>query len=235
MSLRPSPDPLRLEADGLALHQASSFAVAPLTTTEGLERSPLFEVEYIDRAARAEWIRPDVEGDRTVFPLGVVTLHASGVLLEAFGDDRLQRLRRCVDGLQSFRVSPDELRVLPVREMIARPRTLLAPIAAATGHHFDARETARIYLRMAWPFLARPDLDGRAPHVVVRTGRGRREIESILPDLPDEMLAEFPHFPRFDVDELREILIPEPASAHERDRRDQEARAGGAPPPSSSP
>ena len=232
MNKRRLPDPLRLDPDGLAFHQASTFAAAPLTLTEALERSPLFEVEYMDRAARAEWVRHGPESDPTTFPLGIITLHASGVLLEAFGDQRMQELHHRVDGLQSFRILADELRILPVSEMIARPRSILAPIATAADRELDSHDTARLYLRMAWPFLARPDLDGRAPHMVARTGRGRREIDSILPYLADQLLVEFPHFPRFEESELREILVPEPEPVH---RRESEARSGIAPPPSTSP
>ncbi len=213
MSDAPTGDPLQLDPAILAFHQVFTFAPAPLTMTEALERSPLFRVEYVDRAARAEWMQLGPESDPGLFPLGAVTLHTSGVLLEAFGDRHMSDLRRCINGLQSFRVTADELRIVPVSEMIERPQSLMAPIADSEDRDLEGRDTATLYLRMAWPFLTRLDLGGRAPHALVQTGRGRREIESILAGLPAEFVAEFPAFPRFELDELREILLPPPAPA----------------------
>jgi hypothetical protein len=209
-----SRDPLRLDPEYLAFHQLATFAPAPLTLTEALERSPLFHVEYFDRAARVEWVRHNPEGDPEPFPLGVVTLHSHGILLETFGDERMTGLKSRVDGLQSLRLSADEIRIVPVAEMIARPRALLSPLADEDDRELDRREVAIRYLRMAWPFLSRPDLGGRAPYLLVRTGRGRRELDTILEGLPDELASTVPGFPRFEPDELRKILLPEPAPLH---------------------
>jgi hypothetical protein len=209
MPKAPPLDPLRLDPEAVAILQSSTFTPDASTLVEPLERSPLFAVARIDRCARGEWIRYSSESDPSLFPLGRVVVHPGGVLLEAFGEERMKALRSRVNDLNAVRVTPDEIRVVPIEEALNRPAVLMQPIHELDERELSGREVAETFLRMGWPFIAREDLGGRAPHVVIRTGRGRRAIAEILEKLPEELRDTYPALPDFDATELRGLLLPQ--------------------------
>jgi len=212
MAERPHLDPLRLDPDGLAFHQLLTFSPEPPPLAHDLERSPLFTARRFGEAATADWVRWAAEEERSLFPLGRVTLHSQGVLLETFSEGRLQALRDRVDDLSAWKVSSDQLRVFRTEDVIERPSAILQPLQELAGNLLTPRDVAVLYLQMAWPFFPREDLSGRTPATVIHTGRGRTALKAILPKVPAELAREFPGFPDFSESELRHILLPKEPS-----------------------
>jgi hypothetical protein len=201
-------DPLTLDPDGIAFHQLVTFSQEPISLGDALQRSPLFSVEIRKRSARGEWIRYSTEHEASFFPFGRISVHPHGVLLEAFTEERMEDLRRRVNDLGVWKITADQRRVFRADDAIAHPAGLLQPIHELEGRFLARREVAETFLRLAWPFFPREDLDRRAPHAVIGTGRGRAALDEILPKLPSEFRSRFPSLPEFEIDELRAILLP---------------------------
>lgn len=201
-------DPTALDPAGVAYHQLVSSAPPPDHLAEALERSPLFRIERLEHGARAEWMQATPESDRCLFPLGRVCLHPEGLLLEGFSEERLRRLRACMEEVVAGRMTTDQTRVFRVDAALARPERLHQPLHERGGETLTAREVAVTWLRMAWPFLPREELGGRTPQAALHTGRGRAAVERIVEHLPRELRRAMPAFPAFAVDALREILLP---------------------------
>lgn len=207
-----SVDPLALDPRFVAVHQLATFVVEPRTVGRALSDSPLFAVETAAPVVRGEWhTLPD--GEELTFPLGRVTVHPDGLLLEAFSEERIAALRRHIDAFGAQRATPDETRALPLDEAFREPARLLHPLEDAEGAEPSARDLARWFLRAGWPDLPNEHLDGRTPRRLLETGRGVARLESLLAELPDLLKAEWPAFPRFDPEELREILLPDAGAA----------------------
>lgn len=200
-------DPLALDPDGVAWHQLHTFAAEPRTFLERLAASPLFGGVLRDDWGSVEWIRPVADAERCPFPLGRVTVHPGGILVETFSEERLVALRRHASALGAGPVTADETRAFRLEHLLAHPDSLLEPLHDADAPARTPREIAEHWLRMAWPFFPREDLGGRAPYVVVESARGRAEWELILRGLPAE-LAAIPGFPRFTSRALVNLLSP---------------------------
>ncbi len=227
MRRRAPGDALRLDPDVVAWHQSQSFVAEPGGFAERLEASPLFRGAFRRHRGRAEWIRFDDESDALAFPLGLVTVHDDGILLDAFSEERMAALCSRVRELGAGAFTPDETRVFPLGHALANPGALARPLEEKRGEVPDAHAVVEVWLRMAWPFLPRPDLGGRLPVSVMTAGRGREAVEQILPALAAELSAR-PGFPRFSEEVLRAILLgPAPG----KPSRPAPARtpAGGAP------
>ncbi len=207
MRRRAPGDALRLEPDAVAWHQSQSFVAEPGTFAERLEASPLFRGAFRRGRGRAEWIRLDDEADVLPFPLGLVTVHDDGVLLEAFSEERMAALCARVQDLNAGTFTPDETRAFPVELALANPGALVRPLEEKRGEVTDARAVAEVWLRMAWPFLPHAELGGRLPVSVLATGRGRDAVERLLPALAAELSAR-PGFPRLSPEILRAVLLP---------------------------
>jgi hypothetical protein len=229
MNPAPRRDPWALNPDTLSFHQLATFLQDSLSLVDRLEETPFFRVERLARGARVDWLGLLPEEDPLDFPLVRISIHPRGTLLEAFSEDRLNWCRRRIDELGSWRITSDQLRILRVPDAIARPGALLQPIHDLGPDALESREVAEIYLRMAWPFLPREELQGRSPYVAIRTGRGRAAIEEILPQVISEIRRDIPVFPAFELEEIRALLLPPaarvPAEPEEkphpaRDRRD---------------
>ncbi len=201
-------DHLILDPEAVAVHQMATFVVEPRTVSRALQDSPRFTTEVADSVVRVEWTRlPD--GEPTNLPPGRITVHAQGILLEAFSEERLRALQREVDAFGAQRATADEVRVLPLDEALRRPARLLHPLEEAEGTVPSARDLAAWFLRSGWPDLPDPALDGRTPRRLLETGRGRAALERHLTDVPDRLKDRWPAFPRFDPDELRHLLLPD--------------------------
>lgn len=224
MRRRTPGDALRLDPDVVAWHQSQSFVTEPETFADRLQASPLFLGEFRRGRGRADWIRLDDEADVLPFPLGRVTVHDEGVLLEAFAEERMTALRARVQDLNAGTFTADETRAFPLRFALQNPGALAQPLEEKRGEALDRRDVARTWLRMAWPFIPRADLGDRPPVSVLGTGRGDEAVAALLPVLAAE-LAAVPDFPRLAVEELRAILFapaePRPSPAR--------APLGGAP------
>lgn len=215
-------DPTVLQPAHVALHQLATFVPDHHGTIEALERSPFFRLRPVEHGAVAEWIRTSAERDPFWFPLGRISIHPSGLLLETFSERRLDLMGSAAFESGLGRVRADQLRVFPVAEALANPRHLSQPLHDLTEEELTSREVAMLYLRMAWPFLPREDLRGRTPESVMHGGRGRAELERVIEALPRELRSEFPSFPVFSGDELLDLLVPEepvPAPIPARRRR----------------
>jgi hypothetical protein len=202
-------DPTVLQPAQVALHQLATFTPDAHGHIEALERSAHFHVRRVGRGAVAEWMRISAERDPSAFPLGRISVHPAGLLLEAFSERRLDWLGSEAAEAGLGRVRADQVRVFPIAEALANPSHLAQPLHELAEEDLTAREVALSYLRMAWVFLARADLRGRTPESVVRGGRGREALEGIVEGLPRELRAEFPSFPAFSADELLAHLLPE--------------------------
>ena len=214
-------DALRLEPDVVAWYQIQSFVAEPRRFAAGLTASPLFRDLLRRGQGAAEWIRHDTEDDILPFPLGRATVHAGGVLLEAFSEERVQTLRHVVQHLGGGgALTADETRVFRLETALAHPDALLAPLQERRGATLDERGVARTWLRMAWPFLPRADLGDRLPVTLLATGRGRMALEKLLPELPRELSA-IADFPSMTLQELHDLLLPaaEPTPPPTRPKR----------------
>ena len=200
-------DALRLDPDVVAWHQLQSFVAEPRRFADGLSTSPLFRDALRRGRGSAEWIRYDDEDDVLPFPLGRVTVHAGGVLLEAFSEERVHALQHCVQGLAAGRLAADEIRVFRLETALLNPDALLQPLRGRRGGALDERDVAIMWLRMAWPFIPREDLGDRVPVTLLATGRGRMALEALLPGLPRELEA-ISDFPPMTPEELRRVLLP---------------------------
>ena len=109
--------------------------------------------------------------------------------------------------LLAFSARPELVDALE-RSPLFRVR-LIQPLHDAGDEPLTAREVAADYLRMAWAWIPREDLGGRAPASVVGTGRGRALLEPLLDTLARALRSEIPTFPAMSSDELHEILLPE--------------------------
>ena len=109
---------MALERDEIAFHQVLTFAPEPFSLGEALLESPLFHVQIRDRGAQAEWIQFCAEEGPSPFPLGRVTLHEQGILLETFNEDRTGVLRERVNSLGSWQVTLDQVRLFQVQDAI---------------------------------------------------------------------------------------------------------------------
>jgi hypothetical protein len=214
MMQEPPRDPTVLQPAHVALHQLATFTPDHRGRIEALARSPFFRLRPVEHGAVAEWVRISAERDPSSFPLGRISVHPSGLLLEAFSERRMDLLGSAVFESGLGRVRADQLRVFPVAEALGNPKHLAQPLHDLTDDELTAREVAVLYLRMAWTYLPREDLRGRTPESVVGSGRGRAELERIVEGLPRELRSEFPSFPAFSGDELLDLLLPEePAPA----------------------
>lgn len=200
-------DPLALDPEEATWHQLHTFAAEPRTFLERLSASPLFQGAPARGWGRADWVRASGSVGRAAYPLGRITVHEGGVLLDAFSEDRLKALLRCANHLGAGRLTADETRAFRLEHVLAHPDALMQPLPTAPPGARAVREVAGTWLRMAWAFFPRTELQGRAPHVAVRTKRGNEELETVLAVLPSE-LTRIPGFPRFTPAALREILIP---------------------------
>jgi hypothetical protein len=201
------PDPLALDESDVAWHQHCTFLTEPRTFVERLAGDRRFRTELrADGWGAAEWILLTEESDPCAFPLGRVTASPVGILLEAFSEARLAALRRAAGSLSAGALSPDETRAFPLATIRKNPRLLLRPLDA-TGEAWDAHDVARTWLRFVWPFVARADLGGRAPHALAATAKGRDTLAGLLEGLPDE-LARIPGFPRLTVETLESLILP---------------------------
>ncbi|MFN8178443.1 MAG: hypothetical protein U0167_10950 [bacterium] len=208
MRARLPRDPLALDPDDASWHQLHTFVVEPRTFLERLEASPLFRGAPHRGWGSAEWVRASGSVGRSAFPLGRVTVYPGGILLDAFSEARLSALLRCASALGAGRLTADETRAFRLDHVLAHPDSLLHPLSPAASSGRAVREIATTWLRMAWPFFPREDLEGRAPHVAMRTKRGSEGLDRVLTALPAE-LAAIPGFPRFTPLALRAIVLPE--------------------------
>lgn len=207
MRRRSPGDALRLEPDVVAWHQQQSFVADPGVFAERLALSPLFSGEFRRGRGRAEWVRLDDEADDLPFPLGRVTVHDAGILLEAFSEARIVLLRARVQALGAGTFAPDETRTFPLEAALAHPAGLLQPLEEKRGSRLEVRDVAEAWLRMAWPFIPRPDLGNRPPAALPPTERGRGALESVLGALRAE-LADIPAFPVPSEEALRRLVVP---------------------------
>jgi hypothetical protein len=200
-------DPWALDPAGAAWHQHHTFATEPRTFAERLSASCWFSGGPRHTWGTADWVLAAEDEDPSPFPLGRVTVHPAGILLEAFSEERLSALARRANELGGGRLTADETRTFRLEHVLARPSALLDPLSELSGRAPDARAVARAYLAMAWPFFPREDLDGRAPFRLSATARGRTILARVIPKLPGE-LAAIPGFPRFTTRSLRALLLP---------------------------
>ena len=207
MQERLARDPLAMDPDAVAWHQLHTFAAESRTFLERLVTSPLFGGVLRHDWGTVEWIRPRPDAELCAFPLGLVTVHAGGLLLEAFSEERLADLRRHASELGAGPVTADETRAFRLEHVLAHPDALFQPLQPTPRAVPSAREIAGRWLTLAWPFLPREDLQGRAPHAVVGRERGRAQLMRVLEGLPAE-LAGIPGFPRFTPRALRTLLLP---------------------------
>lgn len=218
------PDPLALDAATLSVHQIATFVVAPHSLVEALGASPLFTLVEDSGVARAEWMGFSVD-ESLAFPLGRITVHPQGILLDAFSEERVRELTRRVDSLGSWRVTPDETRAIRFEDAVAEPERLMHPLAESEGRNPSARDLGAWYLRAAWPFLPCDGLRGRTPQIAAQTGRGRDAVIKLLADLGLDLREVIPGFPLFDFEEIRDLLFPEPTPApHAPAKRDATRR-----------
>ena len=83
-------DPWALDAESVAWHQQHTFVAEPRTFAERIAGSERFRTELAgDGWGVADWILPSDEAEPSPFPLGRVTFHREGILLEAFSEARL--------------------------------------------------------------------------------------------------------------------------------------------------
>jgi hypothetical protein len=219
-------DPWALDASGVAWHQSHTFLAEPRTFAERLAESDRFRAALAgDGWGVADWIRPAEEPEPSPFPLGRVTVHPGGVLLEAFSQSRLDALRRRASDLGGGALTADETRAFPIDAVLANPAVLLQPLQDRSERALDARAIAETWLRFVWPFLPRRDLGGRTPHRLAGTSSGRAALETVADAVPSE-LESIPGFPRLPVQSIRAILLPPETSAMppiEDGRRDRRA------------
>lgn len=227
MRPRAPGDALRLDPDAVAWHQSQSFVAEPGAFADRLQASPLFRGGFRRGRGRAEWIRFDDESDALAFPLGLVTVHDDGILLEAFSEERMAALGARVRELNAGAFTPDETRVFPVEHALANPGALARPLEERRGETPDAHAVVEVWLRLVWPFLPRPDLGGRLPVSVMAAERGRDAVEQLLPALAAELAAR-PGFPRFPEEVLRAVLLAPGPGEPSRPSRAR-TPAGGAP------
>jgi len=205
-------DPLALDSRGVSLHQLATFVIGAGALSEALERSPLFALGKIGDIWVAEWFAMAPE-ETLPYPLGRVTLHPRGILLEGFAESRLEEMTRHLDALGPLRITADETRAFRLEELLAEPERALQSREPVRGGDAGGRALARWYLRAGWTYQPCAELDDRPPYVVAQTGRGRKRIEALLDGLPARLEERYPGFPRFEPDELRRLLIPLPAPA----------------------
>jgi hypothetical protein len=231
MRARVLRDPLALDPDDVAWHQLHTFVPEPRTFLERLRESPYFRGAPTRGWGHADWIRLSGTSPCSTFPLGRVTVHSGGILLDAFSEARLEAMRRRASTLGGGKLTPDETRSFPLEHVLAHPRALMQPLSVASSPARAVRDVAGAWLRMAWPFLAREDLHGVAPHLVVRARGGAEELATVLEKLPAE-LARIPGFPRFTASALRALVLPEetrvvvaqsPSRSHRRARTSRRA------------
>jgi len=195
MRERLARDPLAMDPDAVAWHQLHTFATESHTFLERLVASPLFGGVLRHDWGTVEWNRPRPDAERCAFPLGLVTVHAGGLLLEAFSEERLGELRRHACELGAGPVTADETRAFRLEHVLAHPDALFQPLQPTPRAVPTAREIAARWLTMAWPFLPREDLQGRAPHEVLGKEGDRTHLIRVLDGLPAE-LAGIPGFVR---------------------------------------
>jgi hypothetical protein len=214
-------DRLLLAENGVTLHQIATFVKEPAPLADAVEASPLFDAESADGGMRAEWIAlaPD---EPVPFPLGRVTIHAGGVLLEGFAEARVDELRRALDALAAVPLTVDETRAFKLEDLLVDPGRAMHPLEEAAGAPPSRDDVARWYLRAGWPFQPCDALDGRTPYAAAKTGRGRARLEALLEELGPELARRYAGFPDFDPETLHELLLepkPKPKSAPRSRRR----------------
>lgn len=203
-------DPWALDPGDVAWHQSHTFLVEPHTFAERIVESGRFKSE-IGREGWgiADWVPPD---DEAPFPLGRVTVHPGGILLEAFSETRLAALRRSATELGGGALTADETRSFAIAAVFANPTVLMQPLHERSERALDAHGIAETWLRFVWPFIARDDLGGRTPHLVRGTARGRAALASVVASLPAE-LRRIPGFPSLAESVLHAILLLEDRTA----------------------
>lgn len=214
-------DRLLLADDVVTLHQVATFVKGSASLADAVQASPLFDAEALEGGLRAEWIAlgPD---EPLPFPLGRLTVHAGGVLLEGFAETRVHELRRELDRLAPVRLRVDETRAFRLEDLLIDPGRAMHPLEEAAGGKPSREGIARWYLRAGWPFRPCDALDGRPPYVAAQTGRGRARLESLLEDLGPELARRYAGFPDFDPETLHEMLLepkPKPAPTPRSRRR----------------
>jgi hypothetical protein len=142
MRARIPRDPLALDPEDAAWHQLHTFVPEPRTFLERLAASPLFHGLPRRGWGRAEWVRPSASVGRAAFPLGRVTVHAGGILLETFSESRLDALLRCANALGAGKLTADETRAFRLDHLLAHPDALMQPPAAALARGHALREIA---------------------------------------------------------------------------------------------
>ncbi|GJM45610.1 MAG: hypothetical protein DHS20C21_24520 [Gemmatimonadota bacterium] len=202
-----SADPWALDAKRATFHQMATFVVWPHSLVAAVAASPLFEIRERDDVVRAEWMAASLD-EPSAYPLGRITLHSNGVVLDAFSEERIADLQRAVDGLGSWRVTADETRAFSLEDLLANPAAVLHPVEESRGRAPTARDVAVWYLRAGWTFQPNPALNGRAPHIAARTGRGWTQLKGLLPELAARLPEDHSGFPRFDPEELELLLLP---------------------------
>jgi hypothetical protein len=216
-------DPTALDPACVAYHQLLTFSPRP-EIAAALERSPLFAVRRHVGGATCEWIQFSAESDPSPLPLGRVRVTREGVLVEAFSERRLALLRRAVREAGAGEIPADQLRVFRVADALAEPSRLLQPLHDLAGEPLTVRELAADYLRMAWAWIPRADLDDRTPAALLGTGRGRARLEPLLDTLPRTLRSEIPTFPAMSSDELQDVLLPEASPEPRAPARPRSAR-----------
>lgn len=203
-------DPTALDPECVAYHQLLTFSPARPEMADALDRSSLFTVRTAAEGVTCEWTQFSAESDPSPFPLGRLRLYPGGVLLEAFSERRLALLRSAVRDAGAGEVAADQLRVFRVADALLHPSRLLQPLHELAGEPLTVREVAADYLRMAWAWIPCRELGSRTPAAVLRTGRGRTQLEPVLDSLVRTLRGEIPSFPAISSDELHDILLPEP-------------------------
>jgi hypothetical protein len=205
-------DPLALDPEGVSLHQLATFVAGSDLLAEALAHSPLFTLAREGSVARAEWIATAPE-EPVPYPLGRVTLHARGILLEGFAESRIAELRRHLDPLGPLRISADETRAFRLEELLREPARAFHPVEEGSPVSPTVRDVARWYLRAGWTYQPCPELDDRPPYVVAQTGRGQKRIAALIDGLAPKLRERYRDFPDFPAEELRALLLPLPAPA----------------------
>lgn len=205
-------DPLTLDPENVSLHQLATFVIGSDLLAEAMAKSSLFAQHPDDNSATWEWIATGPE-ETLPYPLGRVTLHKRGILLEGFAESRIREMTRHLDALGPLRISADETRAFRLEDLLREPKRALHPLEESRGRVPAARDVALWYLRSGWTYQPCPDLDGRPPYAAAQTGRGLKRMAGVIENLPARLKERYPDFPRFDADELRRLLLPLPAPA----------------------